>query len=536
MKLKKAVSALSALAITVSAFAGMAVTANAASEIVFSTDYTAAGALNDWVYDSGWEPTFTIAEGNGLKILAPTANGKARDFKAVKQLDELQSDGVIKINTSIQWMGNTSGNWGANIYTYFEVLDENKTSIINIGADGQNKKAMLDNQVYSSEETARGGLWDIELTVDTENQNVSYTVLSNENVIMQGTKTATFSNIAYLAVGNSATTKNSTLAGVEIKNVAVTKEVEDENIKLTDFTVNYSSNIGSIGSQDIDVSNKIIGDSVRYAVPKYVIKDSTLYEADHISDGNYYADECVTTSASETVDVSYEIKNVQGTPVYFNDFGSGVTDINNSTEYQRCSGGQTSTNNGEFVLVPAGTLSDGIYTIEIGHYKNRKPNVYAGEKLIGVCNTFANSNTYGTTTFENVEVKDGIAITATPGGSTYVDNMDYVLVVKTGDITPPEPVEPLVKKTVEKVAESTKLECSEAASYMAKFDITGSYEVKGVKWTVNGAGEYSESEPKTVDNIFENSTTITNGSIVFGLAIEAVDGLDTIGEVDAELQ
>ena len=112
---------------------------------------------------------------------------------------------------------------------------------------------------------------------------------------------------------------------------------------------------------------------------------------------------------------------------------------------------------------------------------------------------------------------------------------DYILITKTGDITPPEPVEPSVNKAVTKVLESTDLEGNDAVSYMAKFDITGSYEVKGVKWTVNGAGDYS-GNAQTVDNIFENSTTITDGSIVFGLAIEAVDGLNTIGDVDAELQ
>lgn len=216
-----------------------------------------------------------------------------------------------------------------------------------------------------------------------------------------------------------------------IDNLVITKYVDSNKYDYTVKAVCGETELATISSGTVDN-----GTEVTYAISKYIIKDGELYQAKTLDTGHYYVSTVEISSDDQTEEIEYTKQSITGTPVYFADFGDTPASGTTSTEYQRCSGGQTSTKNGTFTLIPAGTLADGTYKIEIGHYKNRAPLFYVGEANVGVCNSFSNSGVYGTTTFNDVVVVDGVAITVKPNtgkSQTYVDNMDYVLAIKTSD-------------------------------------------------------------------------------------------------------
>ena len=173
------------------------------------------------------------------------------------------------------------------------------------------------------------------------------------------------------------------------------------------------------------------GKQLYYGINKYIIKDGTLYEAEILTQGNYAGK---TAASSTPISATYTEKTVDGTPVYFADFGDTPSTDESSTQYLRASGGQTLSNNSKVVLVPAGTLPAGRYTFEVRHFKNRAPKFNVGDTEYGTCTTGSNSGVMVTSTFSDVPVGNGEEISVTPGGSSYTDEMDYVLVTKVGEL------------------------------------------------------------------------------------------------------
>ena len=173
------------------------------------------------------------------------------------------------------------------------------------------------------------------------------------------------------------------------------------------------------------------GKQLYYGINKYIIKDGTLYEAETLSQG-YYAGK--TEASSTEISATYKNKTVDGTPVYFADFGETPSTDERSTQYLRASGGQTLSSNSKVVLVPAGTLPAGRYTFEVRHFKNRAPKFNVGDTEYGTCTTGSNSGVMVTSTFSDVPVGNGEEISVTPGSSSYTDEMDYVLVTKVGEL------------------------------------------------------------------------------------------------------
>ncbi len=173
------------------------------------------------------------------------------------------------------------------------------------------------------------------------------------------------------------------------------------------------------------------GKQLYYGINKYIIKDGTLYEAETLTQGNYAGK---TEASSTAISATYTKKTVDGTPVYFADFGETPSTNEGDTPYLRASGGQTLSSTSKIVLVPAGTLPAGRYTFEVRHYKNRAPKFNVGDTEYGTCTTGGNSGVMVTSTFSDVPVGNGEEISVTPGGSSYTDEMDYVLVTKVGEL------------------------------------------------------------------------------------------------------
>lgn len=213
----------------------------------------------------------------------------------------------------------------------------------------------------------------------------------------------------------------------------VTLVYKKESREKVNIVLNCIDENGETLEQKTVATNYPIDKSFIYGINKYIIKDGNLYEANTLGkDNNYVAS---VNATATPIDVKYKKVNTTGTPIYFADFGDEPSTNTSSTEYMRASGGQTAASNSKVVLVPANVLAPGYYDFEIAHYKNRAPKFNVGDQEYGVCSKATNSGTMVTTEFKNVLVINGEEISVTPGGSSYTDNMDYVLVTKTGDAT-----------------------------------------------------------------------------------------------------
>lgn len=213
----------------------------------------------------------------------------------------------------------------------------------------------------------------------------------------------------------------------------VTLVYKKGNREKVNIVLNCIDENGETLEQQTVATNYPIDKSFIYGINKYIIKDGNLYEANTLGQYNNYV---ASVNATATpIDIKYKKVNTTGTPIYFADFGDEPNTNTSSTEYMRASGGQTAASNSKVVLVPANVLAPGYYDFEIAHYKNRDPKFNVGDKEYGVCSRASNSGLMVTTEFKNVLVINGEEISVTPGGSSYTDNMDYVLVTRTGDAT-----------------------------------------------------------------------------------------------------
>lgn len=296
MNFKKIVSAVSALAISVSAFAGLAVTASAA-DVVYNVDYTAAGAVNDgWASTSSNKPTITVDSTNGLLHTAAQANSKARDYVSKKTISEAGYNGIVTIDTDVTWIGNTSGNTASNIYTYFGVEALDGTQVITIGADGQNKKVMVNGAIAASSDTARGGSWHINIVANVATGGVDYTITSGNSTVDSGTVATTASNVAVLTTGLSSTTKNTAVEQTAIKNITVTQE--DVVAETAGYTVKYvnqddnnaeikesASRTGVVGVAPVLLESDTANIAATESTPKYVYVSDDASEKSITSDG-----------------------------------------------------------------------------------------------------------------------------------------------------------------------------------------------------------------------------------------------------------
>lgn len=558
MKFKKAVGALSALAITVSAFAGMAVTANAA-EITdnYESDTSVinfekiAGRGSGGVELGSGDNTTSVyklsAASNeqnavpGLHLISTVDNSITKiafdcsmsNYASIvlgnsdQYIPEAQSSSVKGNDVSASVSIGTAFSFGTT---------RQKVSGTNSNCYDVNNGQSLDGSLFKS-----NSWYHIEATIDNDNKTVTYTIspFNSDDVLKSGTvdfidKDTLYVNSIIMRTGNNSAT-------VSIDNVSI--ETSEEEVQYCNVTINKNlrSAEGIIESLTENVYVEA-NTSYTYSYERYIMNNGIIYE--YSGDTDDYVIQNVESDT--TMDLSYDELS---DGVFFAEAENiGM----NGTENSSCSGGMYSAMAGansmgsayELVTLPAGKyrvtvdlversdrglkLRDASKSLEYGVDSDVVADIVNSGSNIGTCVVDFSLDTETTLKLTGVTTSNN-RLNQSAG-------FDYILITKTGDITPPEPSEPSVNKAVTKVSESTDLEGNEAVSYMAKFDITGSYEVKGVIWTVNGAGEYSESEPKTVEKVFENSTTITDGSIVFGLAIEAENGIDTIGTVDAELK
>lgn len=567
MKFKKAVGALSALAITVSTFAGMAVTANAASMVerdYIGTSKTAETFDNydtsEWLY-SATNSSYSFGKTTVSEIAKPgmgetainegayyyptyvngdviTVQQRKSTTTATLPLGTLTSGKLYFKSNLYQTSQNTGYNDGASLI--FKNADGE--DVIRIEIPGTSKgrftlEGATTSTDYNNDINTRAGSFgayiDLVIDLDSNEATAVYDYINSSHVRCQSTHTVDINDTDISTFNMYASSnRSSNTCTLSIDDTQLYTEYAAE--QAGSVTLNYVDvNQNIVGSSEVDVSSLYAGDETTCYYPKYIKGTDGIW---YTPVNNIYGNNIVLTDLSQVIPIEYKKAEIDGDIVLFEDCDNSTWLISKDTAYSNGTAGSFGNKNN----IVSTTLSKGIYDVYIDVVsKAGNGSNYRGE-AVSVNGEEVGSVTENSTGLKKVtiEVKEDNSLVNVYGRGTNMatDNIDYVLITKTGEIEVPEPVEPSVNKTVTKVAESTDLEGNEAVSYMAKFDITGSYEVRGVLWTVKGAGDYSEREPQTVDKVFEKSTTITDGSIVFGLAIEAVDGLDTIGEVDAELQ
>lgn len=511
MNIKKFVSAVSALTMAVSAFAGMATVASAeeTATTAFSQDFTAVvpegeteASTNPQDYGfkalSGLavgNSSYTVADGK-LTIVAQSDHGNSRGYEFAADFDAI-SYGIV--NISYKWEPGAATGHATKSYSETYIADASGAKIFALqlrGADSYYGGLYLNGTYVAT--MGRNKTATVNATIDlTQKKIMSLSVGSFYSIESPISITAT--SVARFGFAHASGAKNwSNTSSVD--DVSITY-VAPKVAALTTY-LSYKANGEEIGNVSLDVDTSYVGDTIYYGIPKYIIKDGSLYEATQLG-ASYYATKYVIAAPGEdesdvTIDIEYNKVNApnDGIPVYFGDFGTlSQTPNTSSTDYQRASGGAWGNPS---LLVPSDTLEDGVYTLTLVNNRNRKAVVNVGGTPIGSLATGANAGSVNTTVFENVVVTGGAEITLTKAdGAGAVDNVDYILVTRTGS---------LVKSENLGAFEGT--DGSTATAFKA--DLTG------VTGKLNMTITSSEGEAKD----FEGFTTLSDANVILGIIAE----------------
>ncbi len=419
MSLKKTISTVAALAMSVSAFAGFAVTANAAStgdlysENFDSTDSYDFESLGNRTQAYIEDATGTYINSGKALHLGSRSSGTNNNLGYKKTLGDLNKQGAFKLEFDVETMSvSDSGN--STIDVAFADTDNNVLFDLNMGT-----RSNLGMQSV----TGAGG------SVNLSRQKAVHVSISMN-----------FYN-------------------------------GEQSIELTDLST----------SEAIDLNGEAAGTALTGTMTAKNFNGFYYPDTDW-KYGYCFIDNITATSIDGSA-TTITVKDSEGTPIA----GASVAV-------------------GSFVLT---TAADG----------TAKANLPVGEY------------TYTASIDDHISESTSLTVTSVEvATNSEVTIADYTVPV-------PEPVLPTA--SVSEVAKSTDLSGNAAASYMASFKSNDAFKVTGITWTVTKKND--ETKAATVSTNLSSETTIqTDGSIVFGLVIEAGEGenngLDTIGSVTAELK
>lgn len=208
MRVKKLVSALSALAITVTAMAGLAVNAGAAGayvspeNLVYSVNYAdseayaTAGATDGWDvwYSQAGEATVGIGVGSGMEGKAALA-GSGSNSRAYEAGKIWQKTYAGDVSVVANWNTGecTYIDGDVPIYSFIRLLDSNKRPIMEVRAYGQNLEIGVNNNNAVSDfdkNDVRGANWTIVADIDYENKQVDYEIKIGNKTLLTGNDVA----------------------------------------------------------------------------------------------------------------------------------------------------------------------------------------------------------------------------------------------------------------------------------------------------------------------------------------------------------
>lgn len=495
MSFKKFISGVSAIAIAASAFAAMAVTANAETTTLYERALTGENA---WVEAdaSTWKgnvPTYNAEKG----LVSASGNGNRT---ATYTFDPAPEENAI---LSIEAVWNTGRSYGNGNYTYFNV--GNSISIRAYSQDQKGEVVVGDN-TYSISNACKKNQnrdsdnWTISMTIDTATNVVESLTIAGSNgttkASYSGTNLALTSSATYttLSMGSYKVSTDSSLGSSALNSIIVTQTAQD--VSTADYTVNYL-----LGDTNIKTENKtgVIGNAPEFSNTTVVGSNNVTYvyvsdDADGVtiaSDGTtvvnvavralYTYTASITSSIDNSVIASREgVSELDTVTLYHNRYivKDGVAyratrPLNNSSGYDtklsyetqtveitynqaidnvvyfaeaedlgwngvndtaRMSGGKGGYPSGESVIT---NLNPGKYVVYVATRGNTGSyfTVNAGTNAI-----FDNEEIHGywgesvSSEFELSEATD-ISVSVTGGSST--KGIDYILIAKTGEYVAP---------------------------------------------------------------------------------------------------
>lgn len=544
MKMKKTVSTIAALAITISAFAGLGITANAATvEKSFIGSSTAAETFDN--YDgTGW--------GSTAGDFSSSASGNTHfgivNIPEIEKPDmgESISDGIyptyVSGNTlSTQVRGKTYANstytfpsvvyngklyFETDVYSHSDETNPYGMSLTFADSDGNTvARASLDSAVdsylrlYNSDDTLlnRTGNamkfrsindmgYHIGLVFDLDNDTVTLTAdyiisssgIRSDALLNPDSQTLTIDNIASFSISYTGHSSSNNFQ-CAIDNVKLYADVETES--ATSLTVNYVSNGSPIAEpSELDISTMSVGDNYTYYYPAYITgSDGTVYKA---ATDLYGATRSIA-AAEDSVDVEYtplssaaQFKDYDGRDPYNQDKASvsngSVGAIGNSTW-----DAITVAQNGKYDIT--------INAVRVANDNYRSGNVLVDGKVVG-------SISYNGTvqTISDIDIAAGSVISVS--GNNSKSGLDYVLIEKTGEYTPSTP-EPITEDATP-VESYTDDNGGKASLWEAELELDGTFTARTIQASVTDNNSTTKtSEPKEITNI------TTEGSVFAAIVV-----------------
>lgn len=249
MNFKRFISGVSALTIAASAFAGMAVTVNAADAVsVYERGTTTAWSASDvgageWVATGG---TWSASETDGLHLEL-----KSGGESATKSLSGLVKDSDIVQITGTWIAGGAPGRNGS--YDYISLGED-----IQIRAYEQDKKAtvVINSAETSIDYTGRNETYTFDVTIDTAKKTVNSVTINSVGVIAseQSLTNGTVNSLTtgHYKAGGENYGINVYLKKIEVKTTA-------QAVSTADYTINYVAGDKTVYSVS---STGVIGQTV----------------------------------------------------------------------------------------------------------------------------------------------------------------------------------------------------------------------------------------------------------------------------------
>lgn len=515
MKFKKTVGALSALAITVSAFAGMAVTANAAETILnndcSTTDGWAAGSQATVSTESNSEETYVSCYGSG-------SGNRTAEYTFPENVTSI-TDGTTTLSFDFYFNENY-GNKGVAMLSIGDMWSLTSTQ----WSSSRNDTYYTSDDPDTLLTVSRMQWYTVTATIDMDNDVAAVVVkqrgtdnilCSSENISFAGgLSTLTVQSPRY----DSGTRKT------YIDNIIVSHEADKALAK--DVVIQYKDGDSVIKTITNELSGLFVGDDYTYYYPAYIEQDGILYKAD----SETFSATTKLDAVSSTVSVNYsQIGN--GQVVEFENAASGT-----KTENARYSNGSavrafadtevmTVAKSGWYkITVVAGCDRSGGGTRSLSVYQN---NVQSAALL---------SDDFQWSYYENkvinsdaVYLSENDKLIVSADGHVFAD---YIMITETDDPTPPQPVAPGAVAATHSQDFTTNGDC--ASLWTATLTGVEGLSFDGIKVTAkNSNGEERENSASTTVITGESSIAVY---IAVNLAKDTPNSEGvTVTDVDAQL-
>lgn len=412
MNLKKFISGVSALTIAASAFAGMAVTANAATT-AFSQDFTAVEGSTAPA-DYGFTATGTASVSDGKLTLTSGGNASGDvSSSAVASFTAIPAGNEVTF--SCEWeTGSATGTRGNSILS----LTDGTNAALEIIYYGQDKDLAVNGTVVNGD-LARNGKYNVTATLDMNTKKITALSVGNAYTLTSAIdfKSAVTSISAFKFSANAKASWTNTSS---IDNVSIA--YTEAKLAVNSITVNYTNGGNVIYTDTISKDGKYVGDTMNVPFRKYLLINGTLYEVAKNNSNPYFGQNTTLSLDTVVTKAATVVTPAQGTSyVALYDDGS---DGSNSADIRAS---RMTAKRGDIDL---GTVEPGVYSITYNQYiRGGAPALYLDGVLLENVSMKKHEKSWGEETTANIRITKAGNLTIKS-----VDMTDWVLLIKTDDV------------------------------------------------------------------------------------------------------